>query len=169
LRDGWAKHTGESAKARCSVMFSTTIGATMSRDLKPYIGQHGGNTRFWKCDTSDTDDAGTAFQAYLDFPDRHFGGIDKQCQVFEPLVLGAAGSATITVSLIRDYGEETRTATTSMAAGGSETRVLRQVEAGFTADAKAVKVRVGDGSAVASSWTLDAVVVPYEPRESIAA
>jgi hypothetical protein len=169
VRDGWVRHTGDSANAICSVMFSNTIGATMSRDLKPYIGQNGAAVRFWKCDTSDTSDNGTAFQAYVDFPDRHFGGIDHQCQVFEPLVLAAVGSATLTLSLIRDYGEETRAATTTIAAAGTETRTLKTFEGGFTADAKAVKARIGDGSAVASAWTLDALIVPYEAREAVTA
>jgi len=170
VRDGWAKHTGESAKARCSFLFSNTVGATTSRDLKPYIGQHGGNTRLWKCDTSDTDDAGTAFQALITFPDRHFGGIDRKCQTFEPLVLGSVGSHTLTASFSRDYGAETRTATVAMAAEvGAETRILKTIEAGFTADAVAVSMAIGDGSAVASAWSLAAVVLPYEAREAVTA
>ncbi len=38
VRGGWARHTGKSCKAICSVMFSNQIGAEMSLDLRPYIG-----------------------------------------------------------------------------------------------------------------------------------
>lgn len=38
MRGGWARHTGKSCKAVCSVMFANTLGASMSKDLKPYIG-----------------------------------------------------------------------------------------------------------------------------------
>ena len=38
MRGGWARHTGLSCEAVCSVMFANTLGAAMSRDLRPYIG-----------------------------------------------------------------------------------------------------------------------------------
>jgi hypothetical protein len=38
VRGGWARHTGKSCKAVCSVMFANTLGASMSLDLRPYIG-----------------------------------------------------------------------------------------------------------------------------------
>jgi hypothetical protein len=172
VRDGWAKHTGNSASARCSVMFSNTIGATMSRDLKPYIGQHGAAARLWKCDTSDTDDAGTAFQALVTLPDRHLGGIAHKCQTWNPIVLGSVGSHTLRATYSRDYGADSRTADVTMSAtsdGTAETRISKVFEAGETADADAVALSIGDSAAVASAWTIDAVVVPYESREEKAA
>lgn len=169
VRDGWAEHGGASATARCSVMFSNTLGASMSRDLKPHIGQSGASGRLWKCDTTATDDAGTAFQASLTFADRHFAGLHRKCQVFEPIVLGSAGSHTIRASFSKDYGLATHTADVTMTADGSETRVAKAIEAGFTGDAKAVAVTIGDASAVASSWTLDALSIPYEVREHVSA
>lgn len=38
VRGGWARHTGKSCKAVCSVMFANTLGASMSLDLRPYVG-----------------------------------------------------------------------------------------------------------------------------------
>jgi hypothetical protein len=38
VRGGWARHNGKSCKAICAVMFSNTIGASMSLDLRPWIG-----------------------------------------------------------------------------------------------------------------------------------
>jgi hypothetical protein len=169
VRDGWCKHTGASASARCSVMFSNTLATSMSRDLKPHIGQHGGVGRLWKCDTADTNDAGTAFQALVTFPDRHAGGLDHACLMKPPLVLGSAGSHDISVTMTGNYGATpTRTGTVSMAAGNSETRVLKSVEdVEFGDDVFSIAVAIGDESAVASSWTLDALIVPAEQRQEL--
>lgn len=168
VRDGWYRHGGDSAAARCACLFSNTLAASMSRDLKPYIGRSTG-TVILKCDTADLDDAGTTFQAYVDLPDTHFGGIDHLCQVGTPIVVGAVGTHSIAASMIRDYGEETRgAATVSMAAGGSETRTTKVIEGVETADAHAVRVRIGDSAAVASvQWRIDAVGIPVEVRESM--
>jgi hypothetical protein len=170
VRDGWSKHTGPSASARCSVMFSNTVGATMSRDLKPYIGQHGGNGRLWKCDTTDLDDAGTAFQGLITFPDRHAGGLPNACVMGSPIVLGAAGSYTVSVSMTPDYDSaKTRTGSRSMAAAATETRVTRVVEdVEMGDDVNAIAVAVGDGSATATPrWVLDALIVPVEQRQAL--
>jgi len=167
VRDGWSKHTGASASARCSVMFSNTIGATMSRDLKPYIGQHGGNGRLWKLDTTASDDAGTAFQAYVDYPDQYLGGPDRNCATDTAYIIGTVGSHTLRVTLTGDYGLQARTADVSMAAAASETRARRKLEDSAIADGVgAVRARIGDASATASGqWIWDALVIPYEDRE----
>lgn len=171
VRDGWCIHDGASASARCSVMFSDTVGASMSRDLKPYIGQHGGNGRLWKCDTADETDVENAFQGLVTFPDRHAGGLDHACVMHTPLLLGAAGDADVAVTMTANYGAlPTVTGTVSMAAAGEETRVLKPVEDCELGDADvfAIAVAVGDASAVASAWTLDALIVPTERREELA-
>lgn len=170
VRDGWVKHDGASASARCSVMFSNTLGASMSRDLKPYIGQHGGNGRLWKCDTSDETDAGTAFQGLVTYPDRHAGGLDHACVMGQPLVLGAAGGSDVTVSMTANYGAlPAVTGSVSLEAEGDETRVMKKVEDCELGDAEvfAIAVAVGDAEAMASAWTLDALIVPAEKREEL--
>lgn len=168
VHDGWFNHGGDSAAARCSCLFSNTLGASMSRDLKPHIGRSSGTT-ILKCDTADLDDAGTTFQAYVDLPDTHFGGIDHLCQIGTPIIVGVVGSHSIAATMVRDYGEETRGATTvAMAAGGSEARTTKVIEGIETADAHAVRVRIGDSAAVASVlWRIDAVGIPVETRESL--
>lgn len=168
VHDGWYRHNGVSAAARCSCMFSNTLGASMSRDLKPHVGLSTG-TKILKCDTADLNDDGTTFQAYVDLPDTHFAGIDHLCEVGTPIVVGSVGSHSLAVSMIRDYSEETRgPATVAMAAGDTETRTTKVVEGIETADAHAVRVRIGDSAAVASvQWRIDAVGIPVEVRESL--
>jgi hypothetical protein len=170
VRDGWCKHDGDSASARCSVMFSNTLGSTMSRDLKPYIGQHELPGRLWKCDTADTDDAGTEFQGLVTFADRHAGGLDHACIMRTPMILGAATNAEVTVSMTANYGALPSVSNTvSMAAEGNETRVLRKVEGceHGEADVFAIAVAVGDAEASDATWTLDALIVPAERREEL--
>ena len=168
VRGGWTLHDGVSAAARCSTMMSNTLGATMSRDLKPYVGASSGTT-ILKCDTADADDAGTPFQAYVDLPERHFAGLAKRCLVGSPIVLGNAGTQSLTVTMTGDYGQTTgRAAAVSMAASGSETRALRVVEGVAYGDtAGSVQIRVGDASASTQTWTLDALIVPVEAAEDV--
>lgn len=168
MQDGWVKHTGLSAAARCSVMFSNTLAASMSRDVKPYIGYTTGSV-LMKCDSTATDDIGTTFQAYVDLPDRHYAGLDKRCVLGKPIILGSAGSQNLQVTYTADYGAVTgRSASVSMAASGSETRALRVVEGVEYGDAaSSVKVRVGDSAASAATWTIDAIVIPVERAEDI--
>lgn len=168
IRGGWVVHDGASAAARCSVMMSNTLGATMSRDLKPYAGKSTG-TVILKCDTSATDDAGTTFQAYVDLPERHFAGLGRRCIVGSPVVLGSVGTQAIAVTLTGDYGQTVgRTSTVSMSATGSETRTLRTVESVAYGDtAGSVQIRVGDASASTQTWTLDALVIPVEAAEDV--
>jgi hypothetical protein len=148
VRRGWYKHTGSQAAARCSVMMSNTLGATMSSDLKPYIGRSTG-TAIWKCDTSATDDAGTAFQAYIKTKPVKVAVLGQNVGVGPTHLLAKASSATITQTIDRDYGLETRTSTVSLAAAASETRVLRKFEASAAAGAGTVQFQWGDGSALA--------------------
>lgn len=164
VRKGWTKHTGDGASARCSVLFSNTVGATMSRDLKPYIGQGGAANRIWKCDSTATDDAGTTFQAYVDTKEYLPVGLGQNATLMEPSLLGAVGSGvTITVTGKVDHGlRSDPTGTVSLTAAGSETRVQRKVEGFAGADCGSVSFRIGDSAGISNTWTLDALVVPFK-------
>jgi len=168
VHGGWTTHDGVSAGARCSVVMSNTLGASMSLDVKPYVGLSTG-TSILKCDTSATSDAGTAFQAYVDLPERHYGGLGRRCLIGKPLILGNAGSQSLTVTMTGDYGQVAgRSASVSMAATGSETRALRMVEGVEYGDAAgSVQISVGDSAASTQTWTIDALVIPVEPAEDV--
>lgn len=167
VRGGWSKHTGPSAGARCSTMFANTISGFTTRDFKPYIGRTTG-TLLWKCDTSTTTDAGTAFQAYATTkPLPTSASFAKRIGTDEPYLLAKAQAATsIQVTVEQDFGRITaRSATVSIAAAGSETRVIKKLEGLETAGASMVQLTIGDASAVASAWTLDAVAIPITGQE----
>ena len=161
VRGGWARHTSNAAGARCSCLFSNTLGTSMSRDLKPHIGRSTGTT-ILKCDTATTDDAGTAFQAYVETKPLTIAPLGVNVGIGQTHLLAeAAANVTITQTITRDYGLETRTATVSLTAAGSETRVLSKIEGSELSQCGTIQIRLGDASALASAWTLDALSIPF--------
>lgn len=159
IRKGWAKHTGPSCAARCSAMMSDTLGTVMSRTLKPYIGRTAGSGAIWKCDTGTTDN-GTAFQSYIESRPfmpwglGNFGGMPEEAV----LAAGAAAGVVIRLTCIRDMGIESLTFDLNISPEASETHVMRQFDASRFAQARSIKFRVGDASAVDAAWNLDAVI-----------
>ncbi len=167
VRGGWAKNDGLSAGARCSCLFSNTLGASMSRDLKPYMGRSSGTTLL-KCDTTDLDDAGTAFQARIKSrPIVATGELGRKHGLEEPYVLAKASAVGVSITLTtdRDFGKETRTHTVALSPDATETRVFRRFEGGGIGEADVIQVEVGDVAAQSGAWTLDALVVPKTQQE----
>lgn len=166
VRGGWSKHDGPSAAARCSTLFSNTIATSMSRDLKPYIGRASG-TVIQKCDTSTTNDAGTNFQAYVKTkPILPADELGVNVGIGQTHLLAKVGaSVTITQTIDRDWALETLTATVSLTAAASETRVLRKIEGSDMSQAGVIQIQIGDGSAASNAWTLDALVIPVTAQD----
>ena len=167
IRGGWAKHTGDSAGARCSCLFSHTLGASMSRDLKPHIGRSSG-TVIGKCDTTDLDDFGTDFQAYATTrPLLTTRDLAHKVGCLEPTVIGTALAASdVTITIARDFGKETRSQSISLAPGASETRIIQKVAALEMGEADVLQMTVGDSAANEERWTVDAIVVPILLQEA---
>jgi hypothetical protein len=160
IRGGWFKHTGPSAGARCSTLFSNTLAASMSRDLKPYIGRASG-TAIWKLDTSTTNDAGTNVQAEITSRPIPIAPLGAKVGMGQSTLLAkAASGVTITQTLNRDFGAETRTSTVLLTPNASETRVIKKFEASEMAQADTIQVTLGDAAAASNSWTLDQWTAP---------
>lgn len=164
VRNGAWTHAPSSklTRARCSCLFAGTPAATMPLANKPYLGavtaaSTAGIIR--RCDTGTADD-GTAFQALVKTKPYPLAGLMVNSGVTETqLYAEATAATTLRVSLVADYGLETRTGDVSIAAASSETRVCRKVEDLVITSAQVVQIQVGDASAVSSAWALDAVVV----------
>ena len=162
VRGGWAKHDGPTAGARCACLMSNTLGASMSSDLKPYIGRATG-TALQRCDTSALDDAGTDFQAYVKpRPIQATSQLGQLIGLKEPYLLAKTlASVTLTLSTDRDFGAETRTHTATLTAEeGSQTRVFKKFEGAGVGHAKVLQVQVGDGAAQEGAWVIDALILP---------
>ena len=72
---------------------------------------------------------------------------------------------TLTLTLDRNHGEETRTSTASLTAAGTETRKLVKFEGSDIAECDVIQFQIGDAAAIDSTWTLDALVMPPRPEE----
>lgn len=169
VRGGWSVYNGDLANARCAVMFANTLAAAMSRDLKPHAG-FGTGSVILKAGTG-TDDAGTTFQAYVDLPEQHIGGLGKKCEIEQALVLGSSGSQSLRITLSGNYTDTTRakTADVTMTATGTQTRVLKAWEdAQLADDLTSVGIRVGDSAAISNGWTIDGIGVQVRTTESVA-
>jgi hypothetical protein len=165
VRGGWSLANGTQTVSRCSCMFANTIGATMSRDLKPYVARAAMVSVIGKCDSSATDDYGDTYQAYIDT--REYAspaGLDHDLASMEGFVVAkAASGVTISVTPTHGYGQQTITAgTVSLTPSGSETRLRRKMEGMQTADAPSVSYRVGDAAAVSNGWQIDLVVFEHQ-------
>lgn len=162
VRRGWAKHTGISA--RCSVMFSSTVAASMSAALKPYVGITTNNT-IWKCDTG-TSDAGTPFQAYIDT--KEYGVIGMNHAIREGVLIAeAASGVTITVTPKGDNGLDDGQAGTALltASAAGESRVNKRLEGMQHAGAGTFRFRIGDSAAISNAWTIDAMTSHVTEQE----
>ena len=166
VRKGWAKHTGASAVARCAVMFANTVGATMSRDLKPYIGQVDAANTIWKCDSTATDDAGTTFQAYVDT--KEYGTLGMNHGIRDGVLVGQAASGVpVVVTAISDFGfNSDAAATATLTAVGAETRVQKRLEGLQTAGVGTFRLRIGDSGAISNQWTVDGIVLNVTEQEA---
>ncbi len=167
IRGGWYRNDGPSSAARCAAMFSNTLAAAMSRDLKPYLGRATG-TVVWKADTADLDDAGTTFKAYVTTrPILTTSDLLTKVGIAESTLVGKAqGDTTITVTINRDFGKETRAHSVLLTASAAgETRVVKKVEGSGMGEADVIQMTVGDASALASTWTLDCLIVPLTTQE----
>jgi len=168
VRGGWVKQTGVSCTAVCSMMYGSTLKSGNYRNAtNPYVGSSVTNNLILRCDEAAVwADNGTAYQSYIKTKPYALGGLGFNCAVGQShLSAKAASGATITQTLDRDYGAETRTSTCSLTATGLETRVQRQFEGSDLAGAGVVQMQLGDASASSQSWTLDALMVPYTGHE----
>lgn len=164
VRGGWATADGESAKAYCSALFSETIGVAMGRDLKPYIG-YTGATAIWQCDTTALTDAGFPFQAYLDSKSYVPWGLGKKggMSADAMLVANASAGSVVQLTIYRNEGQEAMNYLadlTPRSDSQAETKVFPKFEGSRLSDSYSFRCRIGDPTAVASTWNLDAVIVP---------
>jgi hypothetical protein len=179
VRGGWATHTEGAADALCAVMFANTLGATMSLDLKPYVGQRwitslpDGPVIKYDADGVTTDRGGNQ-TTYIGrvkpgaFPP---GGPGMKGRVTQTYVLGTPANRALALDVVEDFGARTRTGSVALpAASASETRELVKVDDDArAADAMYVEIVLDDDVSPASSaaWTVDAIGVRVKTEGQI--
>jgi hypothetical protein len=157
-RRGWSTWTGGSCSALAVCLFSDNIDddAARNRSLRPFIGREGGGL-IWRCDTEHNDN-GTAYSARIVskpyIPEsilNHFGVMSGA------LVATAAASTSIQVTVIRDFGVEDSTAVeVSLAPSGSESQVIKRLDALRMSEARAIQIEFEDLSTPSGTrWELN--------------
>ena len=159
---GWSRiPTGDKwSNVRCAVMFANTLGAAMSRDLKPYVGQTGAAKQIWKTDTGTTDN-GTTYQAYIVTKDYEPGGPGFYGEVGSATLLAkVATGVTLTLTTTADFGIQTSTGTALLTATGAETRVSVDLPGSELSGVSFVRHQLGDAAAIDNTWSLDRLIIP---------
>lgn len=159
VRNGWSKHTGPSCTIRTSAIYSDLmyVGVSTSNGALLVGGISGGAL-----------DGGANVQGLITLPARHYGGLEGNCAVGEPVAVVHtwSTSAQLTMTLTPNYGRETaRTATITLTPLSSETSLRRTFEGLTLDDVEAVTVAIGDASASADAWGISAITIPVETRE----
>jgi hypothetical protein len=179
VRGGWAIHTEGAADAISAVMFANTLGATMSLDLKPYIGQRwvtslpDGPCIKYDADGTYTDRGGNATTYIARLKTKAFtpAGDGQKGGVTQIYILGTPANRTLVVDVVRDFGVETRSGTATLpAAVASETRVEVKVEDdAAAADAKYIEIVIDDDTSPASgaAWTVDGIGIRIRQEAQI--
>jgi hypothetical protein len=144
---------GDFSSARAGVMFASSIGASMGRELVLYTG----NTKFLRYNPSVTSDDSVTFRGYIRSKAHEGGDVMKLKQVLKAYLLAEVSTGvTVTLGLIRNFGDETTRTDTALLTGvGSETRLLKRFESPDLADAYVMQFEIGDASATASAMTLE--------------
>jgi len=151
--------------AWCATLFANTLGATMSKDLKPYISTAslGGTATLFKADTGVA-----STRAYIVTKAIEPGGPGRTGEVGEAVLLAAVSAGvTITVSVSGDFGSQSMSGTALLTAIGAETRVQVPVIGSALSEIAFVQYTIGDAAAVATAWNLDRVVVPIGPHQAV--
>lgn len=163
VRGGWSVYTGDLANCRASCQFSQSIGASMSRKLKPFAARESTNLLFRADSSSVNTDNGTTFRAYFTSKPYSMGGDGQKFTVHYPQVTATVSTGnSLLVTAIRDYGLESQASdSVSLTAIASETRVMALAEKAMLAGCRTAQFEIGDSAAVDSAWSIDLVVFPY--------
>lgn len=160
VRKGWSLWTGNRAKALSMVLYADNIDSntTCSRTLVPYITLEGLGL-VHRCDTGTTDNS-VAYTATITSRPYYLRTVLNKFTVMTAAVLAKAiASSAITVKCLRDFGIETTVTVSdkSLAATGTETDVIVNLDEFKGAELKTVQVQFVDPTTVSAQWQLNGI------------
>jgi hypothetical protein len=184
VRRGWCQHTGRSSYAWCSTLYSKSFAtainptATNSLSLKPYIGSADevaptSANRIWVCDTGMRDLGQinpTLIRTRVELPGGSVathGGLIEGHLVGWGIPYESHNPATFDLSIttVRDFGLEKRTATATIApTTPPTTRVIAPLRDLGAASAAALQIEITD-SLIDEQWALDQLVLRVRREE----
>lgn len=167
-RRGWALWTGPSAGALAVCMFAENIddGTARSLVLRPFIGLEG-HGLIQRTDTG-SDDNGTAYAADLVTKPYAPASILNQFEVRAVSVLAkAVTSATVDVTLTRDFGLETTSSTGVLfTPTATETHVIKKLDDLSFSELTTVQVEFVDPATPGTRWELDQCALAGVPGQT---
>lgn len=167
LRGGWRVDTGDAASAYCSAPFANTLGASMSKDLKPYIGRS--NTKVYKCDsdTANTDN-GVAYQSYVLTKSIVPPEMSNSLFSVNETVITALASAGYSIRqvLVGDYGIKRTHSDQALDPKKGESIVMKKFGASMISEQGAIQVQLGDIQAMSSKWDILSLLIPVSRQGS---
>lgn len=178
VRGGWSVYANNGthsgfADAYCACMFAKTVGASMSYDLKPFIGfggSGGAGNVIGIYDTTDTTDIGGAFASWARSGVYSLGGEGQTFMGMEPVVTGySASPVTLTVTIESEGLLQSKQGTWSpYNALASETTPV-VVEGCRLAGCKHAYWEIGDTPipGAAGAWKLDKISIPYSVDQQL--
>jgi hypothetical protein len=168
MHEAWTRvpSTDTLANVRCACLFSNTVGAAMSLDLKPYVAPWNlAMGLIVKKADSGYDDDGVPFRAYVITKAVEPGGQGTfgECGDAE-LLAKTANGVTLQKTTIADFGTQTHSSSASLGATGAQTRVHVQFLDTGISNVRFVQHQIGDSVAVANTWTLERLITPMGPH-----
>lgn len=159
----------------CGTMFSDNVDSTNPRNLtmKPLVGQRLNTGLFpprIRLTDTGTIDVDVAYRGRLRTAMFSPAGVINRFGLMAGSVTAkpSAASGNLHVRCVRNYGEETLTRTTSLAAVGSETQVVRPLDDLSLSDMYVMQFEFGDlntGIAPLTDWALNAFIAMWRPEE----
>jgi len=180
VRKGWSWDSGESTHAYASVMFSATIGASMSRDLKPLIAYSTAPGQIWRCDVDGvTTDAGTSYTGIIYTKEYAPAGLLYNISVGQPSIVytspRASSNEQFKVGLYGDFGHNGATQATPLivtktvawATGATDFAPYHsKVEGLELAGIGSFMLRLGDfDAATTQMFAFYGLEIPFEAQE----
>jgi hypothetical protein len=161
---GWSTDTGPYMATLCSAMYSGNVNAGVARclNLKPVFGTAISGATVTMGDTGTTDN-GTEYRAYARTKPYFPAGLLGSFPVRTGTLLADASEAQVSVSLVRDYGKETRDMTVSLAPSPEgESAVIVPLENVEMAELRAVQIEYGDPAPADADWVIQAIALQPE-------
>jgi hypothetical protein len=158
---------GNLSKARCAVLFSTTTGASMSTDMKPYLGSTLTSNLLGKADTGSQDLQTANFQAYVITKAYQPGGPFRRATISDVWLTYTkpANNATLTWVTIGDHGASQKSGTVVLSASADSAHQGVRIDNSAIGGVQYVQYEIGDGSAQDATWTLEALAAQATPQE----
>lgn len=169
VRRGWSIYNGNRAKAIAACLFATNIGDNAARNLRwvPFIGLEGLGL-VHRTDTGTTDN-GTAYAgSVVTKPFTPVGELHEFDVMSGSLVAKEDDSATLDVSILKNYAQTTPTTVQDVefAGTGSETSVVRVLKDFSASELQAAQFKFADPSPATGRWELIKFQAKLSPGQS---